>query len=204
MCADYAAFGIVGTMPNPGICRMLQPCRQNMPNCTFLIRHRLGTSERPSLQDEKTTSRFARHTRLVCWAEHLNTYTTLLKERGYALGSIQGQVQLITRFLAWVRTRHIELGSLDVTGVRQFLRYTENARRTVRSSGTATLNRFLHMLREQGVIPPQKERPLSSQQQLIKDYERYLLEKRGLTRATILNNVDFIDQFLSTRFRGLR
>jgi site-specific recombinase XerD len=56
------------------------------------------------------------------------------------------------------------------------------------------------MLCEQGVIPPQKNqrgRPLSPQQRLIKNYERYLLEDRGLTRATAANNVPFADQFLS-------
>ena len=31
--------------------------------------------------------------------------------------------------------------------------------------------------------------------------ERYLLEERGLTRATVINNVVFIDQFLSARFQ---
>jgi hypothetical protein len=30
-----------GTMPNTGICRMLQPSGQDTPICRFLIRHRL-------------------------------------------------------------------------------------------------------------------------------------------------------------------
>lgn len=144
--------------------------------------------------------------RLEDWAGHLNTYTTLVKEQGYSLGSVRNQVRLISNFLTWLRTRHTEIGSLDEAAVQRFLRYPQNARRT-RRSGTAALDRFLHLLREQGVIPPPKEQPLSPQQRLIKDYERYLLEERGLTRATAANNVPFADRFLSAlsaKYRGSR
>ena len=144
--------------------------------------------------------------RLEDWAGHLNTYTTLVKEQGYSLGSVRKQVQLISNFLTWLRTRHTEIGSLDEAAVQRFLRYPQNAHRT-RRSGTAALDRFLHLLREQGVIPPPKEQPLSPQQRLIKDYERYLLEERGLTRATAANNVPFADRFLSAlsaKYRGSR
>jgi site-specific recombinase XerD len=138
-------------------------------------------------------------TRLVHWAGHLNAYITLVEERGYTLGSIQNQVQLITRFLAWFRVRHTEIDSLDEHAVHRFSRSPQNAHR-VGHSGEAPLLRFVNMLCEQGVIPPQKNqrgRPLSPQQRLIKNYERYLLEDRGLTRATAANNVPFADQFLS-------
>jgi hypothetical protein len=128
-------------------------------------------------------------TRLVHWAGHLNAYITLVEERGYTLGSIQNQVQLITRFLAWFRVRHTEIDSLDEHAVHRFSRSPQNAHR-VGHSGEAPLLRFVNMLCEQGVIPPQKNqrgRPLSPQQRLIKNYERYLLEDRGLTRATAAN-----------------
>jgi hypothetical protein len=52
------------------------------------------------------------------------------------------------------------------------------------------------MLREQDLVPPKKE-PLSEQQRLIKDYQRYLLEERGLVPATVAYNVRFADQFVS-------
>ncbi|MBV9339796.1 MAG: tyrosine-type recombinase/integrase [Acidobacteria bacterium] len=142
--------------------------------------------------------------RLKHWAGHLNTYTALIKEWGYSRGSIQNQVRLISGFLTWFRKSHTEIDSLDEAAVHRFLQRPQNARRT-RSSGTAALYRFLRMLREQGVIPPQKQRPLSPQQRLIKNYVRYLLEERGLTRATAANNVPFADRFLSAlsaKYRG--
>lgn len=142
--------------------------------------------------------------RLEHWAAHLHTYTALIKEWGYSLGSVQNQVQLISSFLTWLRTSHTEIDSVDEAAVERFLQRPQNAHHT-RRSGTAALYRFLRMLREQGVIPPQKEQPLSPQQRLIKDYVRYLLEERGLTRATAANNVPFADRFLSAlsaKYRG--
>jgi len=141
-------------------------------------------------------------TRLVHWAGHLNTYITLVEERGYTLGSIQNQVQLITRFLAWFRVRHTEIDSLDEHAVHRFSRSPQNAHR-VGHSGKAPLLRFVNMLCEQGVIPPQqsqRERPLPQQQRLIKNYELYLLEESklvgGFLGQTAMKTNEVIEQAL--------
>lgn len=128
------------------------------------------------------------------WAAHLNTYTNLVQGQGYAIASIQSQVYLIKRFLAWLR-RHAEI-PLDEVGIQRFLQSLRNAHPT-RAGTAAALQRFLQMLREQHVVPPKKEPPLSEQQRLIKDYEHYLLEERGLAPATVTYNVRFADQFVS-------
>ena len=128
------------------------------------------------------------------WAEHLNTYTNLVQGQGYAIASIQSQVYLIKRFLAWLRS-HAEI-PLDEVGIQRFLHSLRNAHPT-RAGTAAALQRFLQMLREQRVVPPKKEPPLSEQQRLIKDYEHYLLEERGLAPATVTYNVRFADQFVS-------
>lgn len=127
------------------------------------------------------------------WAEHLKTYTNLVDAQGYAIASIKSQVYLIKRFIAWLRTS-AEI-ALDEVGIQRFLQSPHNAH--LRRAGTAALYRFLQMLREQRVVPPKKEQPLSKQQRLIKNYERYLLEERGLVQATAAYNVRFADQFLS-------
>lgn len=89
---------------------------------------------------------------------------------------------LIKRFLAWLRS-YAEI-PLDEVGIQRFLQSPHNAHLT--RAGTAALYRFLQMLREQRVVPPKKEQPLSKQQRLIKNYERYLLEERGLVQATTM------------------
>jgi hypothetical protein len=136
------------------------------------------------------------------WARYQNTFTTLIKDLGYAPGSIQNQTQLINRFAEWLRRRQTEpkIHCLDETMVQRFLRSQQNPS-SVRRGDTATLHRFLYVLRQQGVVPPPKKTPLSPRQRLINTYQMYLLEERGLTQATVVNNAGFINQFLSARFR---
>lgn len=90
--------------------------------------------------------------------------------------------------------------TLDEIRVQQFLHCQPKAQ-SLRRGDAATLYRLLHLLRRQRVALPQHKPPLSPKQRLIRDYERYLLEERGLAQATVTNNVGFIDQFLSARFR---
>jgi|ERR1700674_3596001 hypothetical protein len=97
------------------------------------------------------------------WAGYLNAYTTLIKERGYSPGSVQTQVQLITRFSEWLRRGHTEVHALDEIIVERYLRRHHSAR-FARPGDAAGLYRFLHMLREQGTTRRQKKPPLSSQQ----------------------------------------
>jgi site-specific recombinase XerD len=134
------------------------------------------------------------------WARYQNTFTTLVKELGYAPGSIQNQTQLITRFADWLRRRQTEIHFFDETLVQRFLRSQQNPS-SIRRGEAATLYRFLYILRQQGVVPPQRKTPLSSQQRLINHYQHYLLEERGLTQATVVNNVGFINQFPSAKSR---
>jgi site-specific recombinase XerC len=65
------------------------------------------------------------------------------------------------------------------------------------------LNRFLVMLGQTGVAEPRPKLPVQNPRQNITDeFRRYLLQERGLARATLQNYVPFIDQFLSERFRN--
>jgi site-specific recombinase XerD len=141
-------------------------------------------------------------TQLGPWAGYLNAYTTLIKERGYAPVSVQTQVQLITKFCEWLRRGHAEVHALDEIIVERFLRRHQSAD-SVRRGDAAALFRFLQMLREQGATQQQKKSPLPPQGQLTTNFGRYLLEERGLTQATVVNYVPFIDQFLSARFQQI-
>jgi site-specific recombinase XerD len=138
-------------------------------------------------------------TQLGPWTEQLNIYTTLVKEQGYLPVSVHNQTQLIFRLGEWLKRRNTNIRALDEIRVQQFLRCQAKAE-SLRRGGAATLNRFLHLLRREGVAPPQRKVPLSPKQQLISNYRRYLLEERGLTQSTAFNNVGFIDQFLSAKF----
>jgi site-specific recombinase XerD len=136
------------------------------------------------------------------FAEYCNAYTTLLTELGYSPGSIQNQIQQVTRFCKWLHKGHRKIYALNESIVQQFLQCHQRAD-CARRGDAAALYRFLHMLRAQGVTQRPKKLPLSTQQQIIRNYECYLLEERGLTQATVVNYVPFIKKFLSERFRQI-
>ena len=94
----------------------------------------------------------------------------------------------------------IETCSVDESIVHRFLRQNPG---DARHGGAAALDRFLQMLRSQRTTPAQKQSqtPPSDKQRLISKYERYLLEERGLTKATVSNYVPVVDQFLSIKFQ---
>jgi site-specific recombinase XerD len=135
-------------------------------------------------------------------AEYLDAYTTLIKERGYAAVSARNQIQLIAKFNQWLRRKHADLYDLDEIIIERFLQRRQNAGST-RRGDAAALYRLLHMLRQKGATQPEKKPALCPQQRLTKNYGRYLLEERGLSQATVINYVPFIDQFLSERFRHI-
>jgi|KBSMisStandDraft_5_1062788.scaffolds.fasta_scaffold210365_2 site-specific recombinase XerD len=132
-------------------------------------------------------------------AKYLNAYTTLIRERGYSLASVQDQVQLIRRFSRWLQRTHRKIYALDETMVQRFLRSHRRAC-CIRRGDAAALYRFLEMLRERGATRQNKPTQ-SPRQRLTTKYGRYLLDERGLTRACVVNYVPFIDQFLTARFR---
>src|SRR5690349_8678339 len=140
--------------------------------------------------------------RLGPWVEYLNAYTTLITDRGYSPASVQTQVQLIISFSVCLRRGHTEICALDEIIVKRFLRRHQSAG-SARRGDAAALYRFLHMLREQGATRRQKKPALSPLQRLTANYGRYLLQERGLTQATVVNYVPFIDQFLSARFQQI-
>lgn len=141
-------------------------------------------------------------TQLGPWAGHLNAYTQLIKERGYSPVSVETHVQLIIRFNKWLRRGHTAICALDEIVVERFLRRLQSAG-SARRGDAATLYRFLHVLRERGATRQTKKPWLSPTQRFTTNYGRYLLEERGLTQATVVNYVPFIDQFLSARFRQI-
>ena len=134
------------------------------------------------------------------WARYLNAYTALIKEGGYSPASVRVHVQLLERFGKWLSKGRTNICALDETVVKRFLLRLQSAN-SVRRGDAATLYRFLHMLRSQGVTRPARKSPLSPKQRLITNYGRYLLEERGLSKAAVVNYVPFVDQFLSARFQ---
>jgi site-specific recombinase XerC len=136
-------------------------------------------------------------------ADHLNAYLSLVRGQGYAPGSARIQVQVIARFSQWLRRKGMEVCDLDQSVVERFLQGHRDARSASRGDA-ATLNRLLRMLRQNGVTREERRAAPSRLEKIAEDYRRYLLQERGLSQATAVNYLPFIDQFLFERFEGGR
>jgi site-specific recombinase XerD len=132
-------------------------------------------------------------------AEHLNAYLSVVRGQGYAPGSARIQIQVIAEFSQWLHRKGTDLRELDQNIVERFLDGRRDARSASRGD-VATLYRLLHMLRQHGVTQEERRATPSRQGKLLEDYRCYLLQERGLSQATAINYLPFIDQFLSERF----
>src|SRR5207245_2041336 len=99
----------------------------------------------------------------------------------------------------WLHRKGTDLRELDQNIVERFLDGRRDARSASRGD-VATLYRLLQMLRQHGVTQEERRATPSRQGKLLEDYRCYLLQERGLSQATAINYLPFIDQFLSERF----
>jgi site-specific recombinase XerD len=119
-------------------------------------------------------------------ADHLNAYLGLVRGQGYDPGSARIQIQVIVKFSHWLRRKGAELRDVDQSVVERFLEGHRDARSASRGKNGAAQE-------EKRTVPSRHEK-------LADDYRHYLLQERGLSQATAINYLPFIEQFLSERF----
>jgi len=135
-------------------------------------------------------------------SEHLDACAAGVAEQGYSHDSIRQQIVAIADFSRWRKQKNIDVHALDSKVVDRFLRLRGRPRR-VRRGDPKTLQRLLTMLRQKGVVQPHQP-PVTdnAQARIVADFQRYLLQERGLSPLTLLNYVAVMEQFLSERFHN--
>jgi site-specific recombinase XerD len=134
-------------------------------------------------------------------SKHLDAYATAVAEQGYTHHSIKQQIVVIAEFSRWLNQKHVHIQALDSQVVDRFLRLRRRQGR-VRRGDPKALERLLTMLRQIGVVkhtPPVTD---NAQARLVAEFQRYLLQERGLSPATLLNYVPVVEQFLGERFHN--
>lgn len=134
-------------------------------------------------------------------AAYLDSYSTSLMEQGYEPHYIHQQVWLAACFSQWLKQTSIRLRSISSAHAELFLRYRYRHQRP-RRGDSAGLRSLIDFLRHQGAIPAEKVavRRLTPVEHCTKAYEEYLRDARALARATIINYVPFIHDFLRDCF----
>jgi site-specific recombinase XerD len=133
--------------------------------------------------------------------EYLDAYVADLADQGYGQHSMRGQIIVIADFSRWLKRKQIDIEALDSKLIDRFLRLRRRQQR-IRRGDPKALDRLLRMLVQKGVVKPSCQSPVAdnAQARIIAEFQRYLLQERGLSPSTLLNYVPMVDQFLSDRF----
>jgi site-specific recombinase XerD len=116
--------------------------------------------------------------------KHLDAYAAVVAEQGYAPNSIRSQIVVIADLSQWLQQKRIAVPSLDSDVLDRFLKTRGREGGTRRGDGRA-LNRLLTLLRQTGIVKPDRERTVESpRQRVINGFQYYLLQERRLSAAT--------------------
>jgi site-specific recombinase XerD len=130
-------------------------------------------------------------------APYLDVYLTRIEQDGFLPSSVPCQAYAIVRFSKWLQHEDIRLGDLDEITVRRFL---DRDPGVVHFPEPASVRRLILILREMGVVKAEPPPAVTSLQQYVAQYRRYLVHQRGLAESCLPNYISYVEQFLSQRF----
>lgn len=130
----------------------------------------------------------------------IDDYTSLLHQQGYSRQSACFQIRLLADLSRWLRQRSLRAEDINPQIIDRYLLYRKRRFRS-RRSDRATVNKLLLMLHERGIVHHKTSPTIyTPRQRLEYHFKRYLLQERGLTPATCINYLPFIQKFLIERF----
>ena len=135
---------------------------------------------------------------------YIEPFARSLREQGYVLDSIHQQVLLAACFSEWLKQREVAPRGITSDHPQRYLRYRARQVRPGRGDAAA-LRHLLDFLCGERVIPTERKvsaHSLAPAERCAQAYEQHLREARGLSRATIVNDLPFIRSFLKDRFGG--
>ena len=133
-------------------------------------------------------------------AADLDRFAARLKAQGYARPSAVSKLRLVSNLSRWLEHQALGVEALDEPCVAEFL--LSRGPRCVRRGDAATARQLLSHMRAGGRLPlaapsPQSSNPFAP---IERRYERFLVNERGLSRATVENYLPIIDAFLTECF----
>jgi site-specific recombinase XerD len=132
-------------------------------------------------------------------AAHLDGFAALLRDQGYAPGTIRQKYDLLADFGLWVEEHDVPLGGLE----RHSGQFLAERRSRVRRGDAWSIRQLIDYLRNIGCIPmPAGMVDLTAEGQLVSAFGRFLRSERGLSPATLTNYLPIIRDFLDDQFGG--
>ena len=131
---------------------------------------------------------------------HIVKFVASLSERGYAQSTIQGQLRLVSDLSHWLEDQGLDVMALAEEKTLEAFEGSPSRRTCIRRY-QSVLEKLLEYLRSLGQIPPPK--PPSDDSAiggLLRDFRQHLETERGLTAATLINYLPWVQRFLDERF----
>lgn len=130
----------------------------------------------------------------------LPRFTSHVVDAGYAAATIKYRLRIASALSIWMETERLELESLDESVVGSFLQARARCRRP-RAEDGRTLQLLLAFLRAADVLaPPAQAAVEDGVARVLARYRCYLLDERGLAKATTINYVSLVRRFLERRY----
>ena len=131
---------------------------------------------------------------------HLDSFADWLSEQGYPRQTGIQKLRLFAFLSRWLEQGKISIQQLDELRIEQFLK-TEQRRLRRQRQARHTLTQLLHHLRCLRVVPDLQPPPVGgSIDRLMQDYERFLIQERGLSPTTLNNYGAVARRFLANAF----
>ena len=129
----------------------------------------------------------------------VESFTTGLSRLGYCALVIRQKRAIVACFARWVE-RRLDVAEINETTVGVFLRHLGRCRVSV-GNQRFTMMAFLEHLRcEAMTIRPELVGDSSDESLLLRRYEAYLREERGLEKETVCNYIRFVRAFVREHF----
>jgi integrase/recombinase XerD len=138
-------------------------------------------------------------------AAFLSPFAKSLSLQGYTQRHLLREVMLAACFIQWLKQTRVVSNCVTSEHTSRYLRHRHRRCRANRGDPVA-LSHFMTFLRDRRVIPAERMAAiqLTPVERYAQAYGRYLREDRALAKATIVNYVPFIRDFLKARFGNKR
>jgi len=133
--------------------------------------------------------------------QYLALYRSHAEELGYESYGVHCRLRFIAKLDLWLRRNGKSLHDLDEALVETFCEKLRRRQPRNFTGARTTFRQLLHVLRENGAIPPPTAMEGRCPALKVADeYRRFASEQRGLDRSTIYDYSRHVDRFLLERF----
>ena len=126
---------------------------------------------------------------------HIDLFAKQLLKEGHCRQGAWRNLRVVCDFSPWLADKQLSLHELDERIVEQYLKFRLRYRNLFLGDRPA-LNRLLSVLREAKAIAPVPPKTLDPLEQIEEDFCRYLIQERGLVRATVTRHLLVVRLFL--------